>query len=213
MTRIPRKTMMGLTTRALEIVREAVRGGFPCYAKRVSPQHLLVDTGTGKRQIYTVKILYNPLSGEPEYLSLALGYDYGEAPLARIRVAGDSFTVTEEYPWNVPSAIAYDPLMLPQFRADVWARRLEEYFKGGMSAKAIVDGYQVLVSPRGDCVAFRDPGLGEVHGWMNLVVGRLEDNLEWIARWEDRSGDWVGERLAVLRGVAERLLAEGLQLL
>ena len=209
---IPRKTMIRLTEKALEIVGRAVKAGFPAYAKRVSPQHLLVDTGTGKRQIYAVKILYNPLTGEPEYLALALGYDYGEAPLARIKLTGESgFEVLEEYPWNVPRAIAYDPLMLPQFRADVWARRLEEYFKGELSPRDTINGYRILVSRRGDCVALENEG--EVHAWVNLVLGKIESSVEWIARWEGHGSEWVEEKRRVVEALAGRLVAEGLQLL
>ncbi|MEB3845015.1 MAG: hypothetical protein LRS48_04970 [Desulfurococcales archaeon] len=201
MITLPRKVQIGLSEAALSVVRQSGLSGFPVYAKRVSPQHLLVSTERG-RQIFNVRPLFDPESLELEYAALALGYDYGEIPVAKI---DNELRVVESYPWNVPRAIAFDPSIMVQIEADVWARRLYNLYHV-MEIRGEVEGYQLLADDEG-CIALRDKHTGDVHAWINTIVGRVYIVAGWTAKWRGLGDDWVSNVKRRINSITGRILA------
>ncbi len=201
MITLPRRAQIKLTEAALSVVRQSGLSGFPVYAKRVSPQHLLVSTERG-RQIFNVRPLFDPESLKLEYAALALGYDYGEIPVARI---DDELHIIESYPWNVPKAIAFDPSIMVQIEADVWTRRLYNLYHV-MRVEGEVEGYQMLADDEG-CIALRDSHTGDVHAWINTIVGKVYIVAGWTAKWRGLRDDWVSNVKRRIASIANRILA------
>ncbi len=165
---------------ALEAFREAVRLGFPVYAKRLLKDVILVETGRGKGVIYL-----NLVEGEGEDDFYVAGsaerHLVFNVRLARVSAEG---SLLEVYPENVPGLVAQHVRLISTFEADVWHARLRAVRRSGLSftgeapeeARRLAEKFPgsriALVGETGDYAIV----LGDaVVAWYNPVTGHVDE--------------------------------------
>lgn len=171
-----------LAEAAASVVREAVLGGLPVYAKAAGPGYLFAQTPRGMSML-RVLLLREPGSpSSEESLAITPLPGAGEAVIARVRLSRGSVEIVESRPWEVPVALAMDEALMSNVEADVWRRRLEA-LAAGASPEGVVGGFEVLSVGDPWCLALRHQASRAVVAWANRVTGRVDVAVEWQRRW------------------------------
>ncbi len=166
-----------------ENFREAVRRGFPVYAKRLVRGAILARNERGKGVFFSR--LIEEESGTLLVVAGREQYTIWNVKMARIRPDG---SIVEYFPYNVPGLVSQYITMLSTWEADVWTRRLALVDKAQpiSSREAPEAVRKVAMEKNVEHVLYvkelEDYALersGVVVAWVNVLTGAVDDAEEY----------------------------------